>query len=241
MLGDCLISLKAVEPPFIRTRSSLLKKLLLIGHRHIILVSCKFQLYLGVVMASRVSNVPSASEIPEDLLDPVNYEPMLDAVSLVPCGHTFSEKTAAELMNRRMVCPLGREDIQGHTPNYIVRNLASKAINKSEVNQAAAHKEGPSAKAVTHLERGKELYTQEKYEEAILAFIAALSPTETYQGQGWGLLQVLQGISSSSKNIVDDFVDSAKKVLAQRVKNAPPGKHEEKWLKGWFNRLETYL
>lgn len=66
------------------------------------------------------------------------------------------------------------------------------------------------------------------------------SPTEAYQGQGWGLLQVLQGIPSSSKKIVDDFVDSAKKVLAQRVKNAPPEKHEEKWLKGWFNRLETY-
>lgn len=64
--------------------------------------------------------------------------------------------------------------------------------------------------------------------------------TETYQGQGWGLLQVLQGIPSSSQNIVADFVESAKKVLSQRVQNAPPEKHEEKWLKGWFNRLETY-
>jgi hypothetical protein len=67
-----------------------------------------------------------------------------------------------------------------------------------------------------------------------------ISPTETYQGQGWGLLQVLQNISSSSQNVVADFVESAKKTLAQRVKNAPPEKHEEKWLKGWFNRLETY-
>jgi hypothetical protein len=67
-----------------------------------------------------------------------------------------------------------------------------------------------------------------------------IDPKETYQGQGWGLLQVLQGIPSSSNNVVTDFAESAKKVLAQRVKNAPPEKHEEKWLKGWFNRLETY-
>ena len=66
------------------------------------------------------------------------------------------------------------------------------------------------------------------------------SPTERYHGQGWGLLQVLQAIPSSSKNVVADFVESAKKVLAQRVQNSPPERNEEKWLKGWSNRLETY-
>ena len=66
------------------------------------------------------------------------------------------------------------------------------------------------------------------------------SPAETYKGQGWGLLQVLQAIPTSSKNVVTDFIESAKKILAQRVQNAPPEKQEEKWLKGWMNRLETY-
>lgn len=66
------------------------------------------------------------------------------------------------------------------------------------------------------------------------------SPTETYKGQGWGLLQVLQEIPASSNNVIVDFVESAKKVLAQRVKNSPPERNEEKWLKGWLNRLETY-
>ncbi len=65
-----------------------------------------------------------------------------------------------------------------------------------------------------------------------------ISPTETYQGQGWGLLQVLQAMP---KNTVADFVEAAKKILAQRVKNSPPDRQEEKWLKGWFNRLDTYL
>jgi hypothetical protein len=66
------------------------------------------------------------------------------------------------------------------------------------------------------------------------------SPSETYKGQGWGLLQVLQEIPASSTNLVADFVESAKKVLTQRVKNSPPERNEEKWLKGWSNRLETY-
>ncbi len=64
---------------------------------------------------------------------------------------------------------------------------------------------------------------------------------ETYQGQGWGLLQVLQAIPSSSKTEVTDFVQAAKKILSQRVLNSPPERQEEKYLKGWSNRLETYL
>ena len=67
-----------------------------------------------------------------------------------------------------------------------------------------------------------------------------ISPKETYQGQGWGLLQVLQTMSASSNNLVEDFIQSAQKILQRRVQNAPPEKQEEKWLKGWFNRLETY-
>ncbi len=67
------------------------------------------------------------------------------------------------------------------------------------------------------------------------------SSSEAYNGQGWGLLQVLKGISLSSTNIVGDFVEGAKYVLAERVKNAPQERHEERWLKGWYNRLDTYL
>ncbi|HEY2810662.1 MAG TPA: hypothetical protein VGJ00_04655 [Rhabdochlamydiaceae bacterium] len=63
---------------------------------------------------------------------------------------------------------------------------------------------------------------------------------ETYKGKGWGLLQVLQQMPSSSKDPVADFVEAAKALLRQRVLNSPPERHEEKWLKGWFNRLDTY-
>jgi len=66
------------------------------------------------------------------------------------------------------------------------------------------------------------------------------SLTEQYKGQGWGLLQVLQLMPATSKNIIDDFIASAKTVLTRRVQNSPPERDEARWLKGWTNRLETY-
>lgn len=67
------------------------------------------------------------------------------------------------------------------------------------------------------------------------------SPTERYKGQGWGLFQVLQQMPDSSEHAITDFVHAAKAVLDQRVKNSPPERNEAQWLKGWFNRLDTYL
>lgn len=70
---------------------------------------------------------------------------------------------------------------------------------------------------------------------------AGATPSESYQGQGWGLLQVLEGIPPCSTNIVAAFVESAKEVLRQRVNNSPPERNEQQWLKGWINRIDTYL
>jgi hypothetical protein len=70
---------------------------------------------------------------------------------------------------------------------------------------------------------------------------AGISPQETYQGKGWGLLQVLEGMPSSSKRPLEDFVAAAKAVLIQRVQNASPERDEARWLPGWLNRLDTYL
>lgn len=67
------------------------------------------------------------------------------------------------------------------------------------------------------------------------------SPKERYKGEGWGLLQVLEQMAAvSEKDIVKEFVSTAKKILSQRVHNAPPQREEVRWLKGWFNRLESY-
>lgn len=61
--------------------------------------------------------------------------------------------------------------------------------------------------------------------------------TERYKGEGWGLLQVLQGMKG---NRVSDFSESAKEVLSRRVKNAPPERGEQRWLPGWLNRVSRY-
>lgn len=63
--------------------------------------------------------------------------------------------------------------------------------------------------------------------------------TERYDGQGWGLLQVLEAMPESG-DAVREFSHAAKEVLARRVKNAPPERHEEKWLPGWEARVGRY-
>lgn len=65
------------------------------------------------------------------------------------------------------------------------------------------------------------------------------SPKERYDGVGWGLLQVLRGMSSEGDPI-EEFIRSAKEVLLRRVENAPAQRNEQQYLAGWFNRIETY-
>ncbi len=66
-------------------------------------------------------------------------------------------------------------------------------------------------------------------------------PGERYQGQGWGLLQVLQGMPEASGQALAGFVASARTVLERRVALAPPERNEQRWLTGWNARLTTYL
>ena len=67
-----------------------------------------------------------------------------------------------------------------------------------------------------------------------------VNPAERYNGQGWGLLQVLETMPSAG-NALPEFARAADAVLTRRVRNAPPARNEAKWLPGWRNRLQTYL
>jgi len=64
------------------------------------------------------------------------------------------------------------------------------------------------------------------------------NPKERYQGFGWGLLQVLEGMSGSGTPA--DFSQSAAAVLSRRVQNAPVERGEQRWLPGWLNRVRAY-
>ena len=67
-----------------------------------------------------------------------------------------------------------------------------------------------------------------------------IKPSERYAGEGWGLIQVLQQMSSGSDPL-QDFVLAASTVLERRVSNAPAERNEQRWFQGWNNRLATYL
>jgi hypothetical protein len=65
--------------------------------------------------------------------------------------------------------------------------------------------------------------------------------TERYQGQGWGLLQVLETMRGNSEaDASDEFARAAREVLTRRVQNAPPERHESQWLTGWLRRVSSY-
>jgi len=65
--------------------------------------------------------------------------------------------------------------------------------------------------------------------------------TERYQGQGWGLLQVLERMhDTSDAAAVDEFSRAAKAILTRRVHNAPAERHESRWLMGWIRRVNSY-
>lgn len=90
---------------------------------------------------------------------------------------------------------------------------------------------------------------------------------ERYNGQGWGLLQVLARMGnafedlypsnknssnkhslnkhSSNKNTpdrnpIEEFAQAASAVLTMRVENAPNKEVEQRFLPGWLNRIKTY-
>lgn len=71
-----------------------------------------------------------------------------------------------------------------------------------------------------------------------------VAPRETYAGQGWGLKQVLVDMGDMTASRGDDalaaFIESARRILARRVNNAPADRNEARWLAGWNNRLQTY-
>ncbi len=67
------------------------------------------------------------------------------------------------------------------------------------------------------------------------------SEQERYKGFGWGLRQVIDEMPEDAADPLTAFAQAAKAVLKRRVQNAPPERHEERWLPGWLARVENYL
>jgi hypothetical protein len=69
-----------------------------------------------------------------------------------------------------------------------------------------------------------------------------IDPAERYDGEGWGLLQALQGMrpAPAGASAVREFSESAARVLRRRVENSPPARGEARWLPGWLSRTAAY-
>lgn len=68
------------------------------------------------------------------------------------------------------------------------------------------------------------------------------SGTERYQGEGWGLLQVLEAMTpvESPEAAVVAFRLAAAAVLQRRAELAERPIERERWLPGWLKRVDTY-
>ena len=66
--------------------------------------------------------------------------------------------------------------------------------------------------------------------------------SEKYNGQGWGLMQVLGGMNDvpAGAAAAAEFAASAKRMLSRRIANSPPARGEKRWEEGWHNRCNTY-
>jgi hypothetical protein len=67
-------------------------------------------------------------------------------------------------------------------------------------------------------------------------------PSESYQGKGWGLRQVLLAmkVPDGVADAPGKFAAAAASVLRQRVKLSPPERNERQYLPGWLNRTASY-
>jgi len=64
------------------------------------------------------------------------------------------------------------------------------------------------------------------------------SPNERFNGEGWGLLQVLETMSGATDDSLQEFYDAADTMLKRLISNHPSA---ERCLPGWEARLQTYL
>ena len=68
-----------------------------------------------------------------------------------------------------------------------------------------------------------------------------LAESERYNGEGWGLLQVLLQMNPEpEQSELAAFRSAAGDVLTRRAENAENPIERERWLPGWLRRLETY-
>ncbi len=111
----------------------------------------------------------------EKIEDPVSYELMTMAVTIVPCGHTLNENTVTQCLAHNKLCPIDRQPIERYIPNYTVRHLAETADSPPQ------EEESYSPEAETHFLKGKKASDEGDAEGAIEALLEALRLSPCYE------------------------------------------------------------
>lgn len=128
-------------------------------------------------------------------------------------------------------------DTQGLQADFIFRR-AQQSLNTivSAAPESRRHKVAARLDALSQTPGG--VY-------AIIDYVnfkgEGLSPSERYNDQGWGLLQVLLEMSDvPDESVLVQFRKAAGIVLTRRADSANDPIERERWLPGWLKRLETY-
>ncbi len=143
----------------------------------------------------------------------------------------FQAATHSERMNELRDLLAGSVRVQSR---FLAQRMQS-ALPKLLAEASAGRRGAIQSRFETLLATGKGTY-------ALIDYVnfkgEGTKPEERYQGEGWGLLQVLEGMQADGAAA---FGDSAARVLARRVRNAPPERHEDRWLAGWQSRVRAYV
>lgn len=82
---------------------------------------------------------PILEQIAEELLDPISFELMDQAVALHPCGHTLHQQTLEHIkkIGGNLLCPSCRTPIERESKDHIVQNVVKhyQTLPKSEALQ----------------------------------------------------------------------------------------------------------
>ncbi|MDQ7003802.1 MAG: hypothetical protein Q9N67_02315 [Ghiorsea sp.] len=171
--------------------------------------------------------------------------------------HVKIPETLRDLWQPNQDCPWGSQQDFSKPENQMNIKILRQFLADTKAVQASFIMKRlqdalPKILAVVSSEQDKE-HIQHQFERvaatpngwyALVDYVnfkgEGMKPSERYQGQGWGLTQVLLHMNRQD-DALQAFVSAAKEILQQRVENAPAERHEVRWLKGWFKRLETYL
>lgn len=71
--------------------------------------------------------------------------------------------------------------------------------------------------------------------------LTGLDPKQRYNGQGWGLMQVLQNMKNHpAPTSCESFSFSARYLLILRVLNSPVDENQHLWIPNWVARTNSY-